>query len=399
MAARALVAAGCAVGAVLAAGAAWGLTASTGGQDISCHIDDQNVLSCPLPPPPTVTATETQTVPGPTTTVPGPTTTVPGPTTTVTVTPTPTTPTPTPTPTPTGGGSAPGEAVNATNTGLAGAGVSAGSLTADPTTTYGASFNGQTISGKLYTHRVNITGDNITIRDCEVTTGGANSFGIDIAGNNDTVDHCLIVPPAGKSYYEPVFINPKVIGAAVTYNDISGGENLLTSYGAGTVAHNYMHGASTVSDPSGHPDGIEIYGGGPLLVEGNRIVEGSLYDSPINAAPYGSYTLTDLTVSDNFLDNGQGMMLIDNQNSGGFIRNTRVLRNVMGGHTNPDTGNSFGRYKALENYDGRPAVQTEAQLAANPNAILWPTSGPDTNHWGECSDLTPDRTGQIVIPA
>ncbi len=301
--------------------------------------------------------------------------------------------------TPAGSATALGVGMNASNTGFVGDGVSEGSLTPDPTTTYGTAFNGQTITGKLYTHRIDITGSNITIKDCKVYTGGLDVFGINIRGSNNTVDHCQVVAPPGQSLYEPIFISPGSDGAKVTRNDISRGENLLTTYGThATIAENYMHDVALDSNPGDHPDGIEIYGGGPVLISSNRIVEGSLYDSPINAAPYGSYTLTDMSVVDNFLDNGQAMVLIDNQNNSGFIRNTRVERNVMGGHTNPDTNNSFGRYKALENYESRPILQTEAQLAANPNAILWPTSGPDANHWGECSYLTPDRSGQVVVP-
>jgi hypothetical protein len=136
---RWLIATGCVIG-LVGAGTVWGFAQTTAEQDITCHIDASNVLSCPLPAPttdtatttttetqtatvtetapgPTSTVTETapgptttvtQTVPGPTTTIPGPTTTVPGPTTTVpgpttTVTTTVTaTPTPTPTTTPPG---------------------------------------------------------------------------------------------------------------------------------------------------------------------------------------------------------------------------------------------------------------------------------------------------------
>ncbi len=226
-----------------------------------------------------------------------------------------------------------------------------------------------------------------------------NTFGIRITGNNDRVENCLITAPAGQSLYEPVFINPGTSGAVVNRNDISRGDNLMTTYGSNAqIIENYMHDVALDSDPGDHPDGIEIYGGGPVLIARNRIVEGDLYESPINAAPYGSFTLTDMSVVDNFLDNGQAMTLIDNQNSSGFIHNTRVERNVMGGHSNPDTNNSLGIYAALENYDGRAILQTEAQLTANPDGILWPTSGADANHWGECSDLTPDRTGQIVVP-
>jgi hypothetical protein len=290
-----------------------------------------------------------------------------------------------------------GQAIGASNTGLAGAGVDESTLVADATVNYDSSFNGQTISGKLYTHRINISGNNITIKDCKVLTGGLDVFGIDITGDGNTVDHCTVTAPAGTSLYEPIFLSPGSDGDTVSRNDISRGENLLTTYGSNAqIVENYLHDNATDSNPSDHPDGIEVYGGGPVLIARNRIAESSIYDSPLNAAPWGSYTLTDMTVSDNFIDGGQEMLIVYNQNSGGFLRNTRVLRNAMGGHTNPDTNMSFGIYKALLR-DGRAVVETEAQLAANPNAILWPTSGVDVNRWEETGSLVPDRTGQVVL--
>lgn len=291
-----------------------------------------------------------------------------------------------------------GQAIGASNTGLVGAGVDESTLVADATVNYDSSFNGQTISGKLYTHRINITGNNITIRNCKVLTGGLDVFGIDVTGDNDTIDHCTVTAPAGQSLYEPIFLSPGSDGDVVTYNDISRGENLMTTYGThATIAHNFMHDNAMDSNPGDHPDGIEVYGGGPVLISANRIAESSPYDSPVNTAPWGSYTLTDMSVVDNFIDGGQEMAIVYNQNTGGFLRNTRVERNAMGGHTNPDTNISFGIYKALLK-DGRPVVETEAQLAANPNAVLWPTSGADVNRWEETGSLVPDRAGQTVLP-
>ena len=290
-----------------------------------------------------------------------------------------------------------GQVINASNTGLAGAGVDESTLVPDVTVNYDSSFNGQTISGKLYTHRINISGNNITIRNCKVLTGGLDVFGIDVTGDGDIVDHCTVTAPAGQSLYEPIFLAPGSDGATVSRNDISRGENLLTTYGTNAqIVENYLHDNATDSNPADHPDGIEVYGGGPVLIARNRIAESSPYDSPLNAAPWGSYTLTDMSVVDNFIDGGQEMAIVYNQNTGGFLRNTRVLRNAMGGHTNPDTNTSFGIYKALLR-DGRSVVETETQLAANPNAILWPTSSADVNRWEETGSLVPDRTGQVVL--
>lgn len=404
----ALIAGGVTGGFALATGA------TTTGQDVTCHIDDTNVLSCPLPPPSTVTetttetttetATETQTVPGPTTTE------------TVTVTATPPTPTPTitPSPPPPPGSFAPGQDMHASNTGYAGDGLTAADLTSQGAITYGSAFNGQTITRKAYTGHVSITGSNITIKDCSLTVSGTNAFGFDIYGTGNRVDHCTITSPAGGEAYEPVFIEPSSIGAQVTYDDISRGENLITTYGNNactsatppaacvgaapvTITNNYLHDSCGCGDP----DGIELYGGSNVSIVNNRINYDGAYEAPINIAPYGSYKVQGVTIRGNFLDHGQAMMLIDNQNTscpgatGNCLVNVKIVGNAMGGHSNPAY---LGIYAALENYENRPFVQDDAGLAGNINAIEWPTTGTPVNEWQETGSLSPNRTGQTVLP-
>lgn len=294
---------------------------------------------------------------------------------------------------------APGEARNATNTGLAGDGVAASSLTAvSGQITYGTSYNGQTISLKSYTGQVTITGSHITIKDCKMTNGGLNSVGFELHGDHNTVQNCDITAPSGQSMYEPVWVFGD--SNSVIRNNISRGENLLTTYGTQvTITENYMHNVALDSNPSDHPDGIEVYGGGPTAITNNRIEEDNQYDAPVNVAPYGSYTVTNLTVQGNFLDNGQSVILLDNQNPNGFIHNTRVEGNAFGGHQCPSSNpQCFYIYHPSDNDDGRAFVQTPAELAANPNAVLWPTTGTDVNKWEENNDLTPDKDGQVVIP-
>jgi hypothetical protein len=309
-------------------------------------------------------------------------------------------PAPTSTPPPsTSSPNAPGEARNATNTGLAGDAVAASDLTpVSGAVTYGTSYSGQTISLKSYTGTVTLTGSHITIKDCKLTNGGLDSVGFLLRGDHNTVQNCNITAPAGQSMYEPVW----VFGDSnqVLRNNISRGENLLTTYGTNvTIAENYMHDVALDSNPGDHPDGIEVYGGGPTLIRNNRIEEDNQYDAPVNVAPYNGYTVTDLTVQGNFLDNGQSIILLDNQNPNGFIHNTRVTGNAFGGHQCVDPTYCFGRYHPSLNYDGRHYVQTESALTADPNAVLWPTTGADVNKWEENNDLTPNKNGQVVIPS
>jgi hypothetical protein len=414
---RALIAVGVIVAAAVAY-AGYAVASSSSDPSASCDppsYDGTNLnLHCTIPQVTntvtetdtatvTETATETQTVTA-TETVPGPTSTVTE-TQTVTVTPTPPPPPPPP------AFFAPGEAMNATNTGYAGDGLTAADLTPQGSITYGSAYNGQTITRKAYTGEVDITGTGITVKDCSLTNGGKDTFGINIFGVNDRVDHCTITSPAGQSMYEPVFFQPGSNGGQATYNNISRGAQAMTTYGANvTFANNYTHDTSIASDNTQHPDGIEIYGGSNILIRDNRIEEDNLYDSPVNVAPWGSYKVQGLTVQGNFLDNGQAMTLIDNQNgtcpgaTGNCLINVKVIGNAMGGHTCPASNNQcFDVYKALENYENRPIVQDDAGLAANANAIEWPGSGANANEWQETQTssppLTPNRDGQVVKPS
>src|SRR5262249_6242731 len=137
--------------------------------------------------------------------------------------------------------------------------------------------------------------------------------------------------------------------------NISRGENALTTYGTHvTIENSWLHDAALDSQPSDHPDGIEVYGGGNVLILNNRIVEDSgpamtgpgMFDSPINVAPYNSYKVQGLTIQGNFLDNGQGATLIDNQNpscdtgnpvhaTGDCLIDVTVTGNAFGGHQCP----------------------------------------------------------------
>src|SRR5215471_17683560 len=412
------------VAAVAAAGyAGYAVAASSSDPSASCDppsYDGTNLTLHCVVPQQTVTSTETDTVTATTTETATETQTVPGPTATVTPTPTTTTPPPPPPP----GTFAPGESLNATNTGYAADGVTASQLTPQGAITYGTAFNGQTITLKAYTGTVYISGSHITIKDCSLTNGGLNAVGFEMHGSYNTVQNCTITSPAGQSMYEPVW----VFGDHNTVDgvNISRGENALTTYGTNvTIRNSWLHDTSLASQPSDHPDSIEVYGGGNVLILNNRIVEAcggpsstppcpysgqpGMFDSPINVAPYNSYKVQGLTIQGNFLDNGQGATLIDNQNTscagatGNCLINVKVVGNAFGGHQCPASNpQCIGIFTPLENYENRVFVQTDAGLAANPNAIEWPTTGADVNRREESNDIATSSTphdGDVVTPS
>ena len=290
----------------------------------------------------------------------------------------------------TAGGITDGRDVNASNTGLTGAGIDPASLTTTGGTTYGTAFNGQTISGKRFTGTVSVTGSGITFSGCESQIGGANAIGFQVTGADNTFEDLTIIPTAGHSFY--IGIHNSGSGTTIQRCDISGGENLITNDGPANdylIQLNYLHDNSIVSNSSGHPDCIEVYGGSGGTISKNNINLGALADDAgINIAPFGGSTSTNnITIADNFILGGIVDVLVDLQSSG-TINYLAVLRNWISGYTNP---NVIGRYAALQNQDRRAIVSTAAEQAADPTAILWAD-----NTWWACAGLSPDRTGQPV---
>lgn len=308
---------------------------------------------------------------------------------------------PAPSGTTTGGGSVitHGREITASNTGLAGIGVSQASLTTVGGTTYSGTTP-QTITGKKFTDTVTLAGDNITLDGCMFVGWGSAHFMVRNNGNNNTVKNCLFLPggvAGSHTAYEGIYTDSGS-GLTITRCDISYCENNITTGGSAAnvnITENYLHDPQNISNPTGHVDNIEVYGGSTVNIQRNRLTMWANETGVINAAPWsGSTSLSNLNVTDNYMDGGNYLVLVDLQSTG-TIRFTRVLRNDMSGHQNP--ANHI--YWALSDNDGRGTVQTEALLQASPNKILWPTTGSDVNTWVNCSDLSPNKTGQIVPPA
>lgn len=290
-----------------------------------------------------------------------------------------------------------GSEVNAANTGIAGAGLDAGDLTTTAGTTY--STNGQTIEGRRFTSTVTITGDNVTLRNCLFDfAGGASTRAIIVgaAASGALVENCTVAPASG-SYYHGVLIDGAV-GTTIRACDIARCENAIEDDGDDTVIElSFLHIGDATSNPGGHVDYIEVYAGDNHTIRRNRIGDDTVdVTAAINVAPwYSAVSVDGVDIDDNFIDGGNVHVLVDLQSSGS-INNVRVRRNKMGGHTNVGV---FGRYAPLQNNDSRDLVDDDAAQALDPDAILWPSSGADVNTWDECSDLTPDNTGDAIIPA
>lgn len=294
-----------------------------------------------------------------------------------------------------GGSIVHGRQINASNTGIAGVGLTAADLTTvNGDVTY--STNGQTIELKKFTGRVTLSGNNITLRKCLITTpGGQDTKALVNLGSNNLIEDVTILPSSSSLY---MCIEQGGLNGTFRRIDASVSENILTNGNNGTTVDScYFHGTSLVGNPGGHADVVENYGGTDMTIIRSKLMQTyGLGDAPINCAPYVNGDSADrFSILDCYLGGGNAHILVDKQPNDadvlGLIRYMKVLRCDFDGHTDN------GRYNPFQDNDSRGIVYTAAAQAANPHAILWPTSGPDASHWVDCSDLTPNRTGQAVV--
>jgi hypothetical protein len=261
------------------------------------------------------------------------------------------------------------------------------------------SVDGQVVEGKLFDSKVTVTGDNVTILNCRSVGGGVNVIGFNILGSNVTLEGVEVAAAAGTSWYIGVQILDGAAGTIVRGCNLSGGENNLTNYGIGSLAaDSYIHDASADGKTGAHADNVEVYGGSMTFDRCNLPMGPLKEDASINVAPFGNRSVTLMRVVDSVLDGGQAHILAGGD-ANDSVTNIQVLRNDMGGHTNPDTAGSFGIYMPCSFWQAHGLAETQAEQDASGGAkILWPSMGPDVNRWAGCSDLSPDKTGQIAVP-
>lgn len=261
--------------------------------------------------------------------------------------------------------------------------ISSGSLT--------ISTNNAVVEGMSFNDRVTINGDNVTLRNCLINVSGVNAQLLVINGSGALIENCTVRSPDGTSYYIGVSPGP---GTIIRRCDIGYGVNLVTTYTSDLIIEeSWLHDVRSLSDPENHEDVAEVYAGSRVNFRRNKMTMAADETAVLNVVPwFGASSVDDLRVEDNFIDGGNYHIIIAVQSTG-YVRNVRVLRNDFGGHT----ALIVGRYAVLANHLAKPLVQTEAALTANPEAILWPTTGPDVNRWAQCEDLTPNRAGEVVL--
>lgn len=296
------------------------------------------------------------------------------------------------------GGITHGRQVNATNTGIAKHGLTRAGLTPLAGGTF--STNGATYTERLITTGMLVTGNDITFRRCQIEdSASADGKVIEVEGARVKFEDCTIKPTTGSAYMG--IASWMAVDMWVTGCVFSNFENAISINDDVTgflMEFSYLHSPSGVSNPGdAHKDLIEIYGCTNTTLRKNRFEHGAQETCAINIAPWNTGISTfDVYIEDNFIDGGHEHIIVDLQSESGAIalEGVRVVRNDMGGHTTYTS--EFGRYISFRSDFN--FCETQAQQNATPTLVLCPTSGPDVNRWAECSDLTPDRTGQVVDP-
>src|SRR6266699_3118051 len=98
--------------------------------------------------------------------------------------------------------------------------------------------DGTVIENKIINGGLDITGANVTIRNCIITYN--DFFAIDVRGVNVTVENCTIIGPGYKGD-SPAAISADVGGGTFLNNDISGAEHgIALGPGSAVVKGNYI---------------------------------------------------------------------------------------------------------------------------------------------------------------
>lgn len=273
------------------------------------------------------------------------------------------------------GGITHGIDVNATNTGITGAGLVPGDLA----TYSGASTittNGATIEGFRMSGSVDVNADNVTFRNCLFDGGDgdgiSSTFGglteISATSDGTLLEYCTWVGAYPGEETDFSCVLNRGTNTTARFLDLSGACNMWRDDGSDTwLEYSYIHHPFPDDGGQSHRDLIELFAVSNFTAYRCRAEMDNEETACFNLAPFGGGSADSASAVECHFDGGNMHIVVDLQGAG-TLTNTRVVDCTMGGHTNP---NQIGTYAALNNVDGRTIVDTEGELSSNPNAILW----------------------------
>jgi Right handed beta helix region len=190
-----------------------------------------------------------------------------------------------------------------------------GELTAysGPTTiaTDGALIENKIYSGPSFL----VTGNNVTFRNCQITSTSFLDFGINVSGLNCTIEDCRFLCTASSGL---VAINK---ATTVTSCDISGFSNGIVLGVASTIRRNYIH------DLNGDHDGIQTAGNVvAALVEDNTIMVSGSGTSCVRLISSAG-AIDDVTINHNYLGGAAVTPMNVTKSGGGTITYVTITNN------------------------------------------------------------------------
>lgn len=263
---------------------------------------------------------------------------------------------------------------------------------------------GTVISGLKITGTVYINADNVTIKDCSITSTGYNVVNIKSGVSGAVVENCEINGtgngPQGQTG----------IGGQGTFanNNIYNVENGINVEGSNVVIKgNYIHDLNASGGSAGHYDGIQAQGGfNNVLISGNTVL-GRDTSCIIIQNAFGP--IDNIKVDGNLLlgQNNAAATIYVEEKAGfsGQITNAQVTNNVLGKgfwywssivDTNPVWTNNV-------DYATGKLVTTNNTLSGTPTTPPTPPATPDapaiasfSNDTGKVGDgITSDTTLQL----
>ena len=187
------------------------------------------------------------------------------------------------------------------------------------------SASGTVIDGKNIPGRIDVTGANVTIRNCRIAYN--DYFAMDITGINARIEWCDIIGP-GDNGDSPGAVMIEASGATIYRCDISGAEHgIVLGPGTAQILENYVHdGGSNKEDP--HIGGISLKGGqNGVLIQGNTVIGRDTADVFLqnNFGP-----ISNVTINHNYLAGVPNYNIyVEGRLTGGPTTGVTITNNVL----------------------------------------------------------------------
>jgi serralysin len=208
---------------------------------------------------------------------------------------------------------------NASSTGVP-TGTSLSAYTGPMTiTTPGTVIDGKSINGTL-----TIQADNVTIKNCQITSSNFWVIDADNGYANTVIQNCDIRGSGTVKGGAGIVGGTMIVG-----NDISNVENAIVPGSNATIKGNYIHDLFyNGTDP--HYDGIQIQGGqNGVLIEDNTILSKDTSDIIIQDY-FGS--VSNITINHNFLSNDDWLgynVYVEDRFANYTTTNVKITNNVI----------------------------------------------------------------------